>query len=313
MAGVAIGVLVIDFIMRLMVIEKKVAARYIENNPSLQKQHRSDEEQDDQVQDDGTSRDDGNADADANEESTLLPKGKSEGSDYYKIPQPQPRLIASVPILYCLSSPSLSLALIVALVQATLLSSFDATVPTHANDLFNYTSLTSSLLFIPLGIFNVLVGPIAGWSVDKYGTKPAAVVGYAFLVPVLALLRIPEAATSGNLKEPILYAVFLGLCGMGLAVIGAPSIVEAGAVVEKFHNRNPEMFGKNGPYAQLYSLNSMVFSLGLSVGPVLSGALTESIGYGNMNAVLAAISGCTSLACYMYLGRRPEVVQKARL
>lgn len=307
-AGVAVGVLVIDFIMRLMVIEKKVAARYIAQNPKLQSLDYDRNSNDAQTSDEAND----NADSPTDENTALLSSTKPEISDYYAIPQPQPKIITSVPILYCLSSPSLLLALIVALVQATLLSSFDATVPTHAHFLFGYTSLKSSLLFIPLGVFNVLVGPLAGWSVDRYGTKPAAVVGYAFLVPVLALLRLPTPSPPTESKQQILYAVILGLCGVGLAVIGAPSIVEAGAVVEQFHKRNPDVFGENGPYAQLYGLNSMVFSLGLSLGPVISGLLTDSIGYGDMNAVLAAVSGLTSAACYVWLGGRPRVLQAGR-
>lgn len=307
-AGVAIGILVVDFIMRLMVIEKKVAARYIANSPSLREQN-----SDPQHGNDGND-DEHDSEHQPSETDALLPDGpnndssKPEVSDYYAIPQPQPKVIRSIPILYCLSSPSLVLALTVALVQATLLASFDATVPTHSKELFGFSSLTSCLLFIPLGVFNVIVGPLAGWSVDRYGTKPAAVVGYAFLVPVLALLRIPTADPQP--EQPIIYAVILGLCGVGLAVIGAPSIVEAGAVVEQFHKRNPDVFGDNGPYAQLYGLNSMVFSLGLSLGPVIAGGLKDVIGYGDMNAVLAAISGLTSLACYVWLGGRPRGLQK---
>lgn len=117
------------------------------------------------------------------------------------------------------------------------------------------------------------MGPIAGWAVDKYGTKPVAVLGYGYLVPMLALLRIPNAEP--QTQQVIVYGVILGLCGIGLAVIGAPSIVEAGSVVEKYHKRNPEFFGEQGPYAQLYGCNSMVFSLGLSVGPVIAGGLAD--------------------------------------
>lgn len=293
--------------MRLMVIEKKVAARYIANNTDLHKKHAGDGHEPDHTHAD-TSEEHG--EHDPTEESPLIPQGdrSKEISDDFTIPQPQPILIQKVPILYCLSSPSLILALIVALVQASLLAAFDSTLPTHAQDLYGFDSLKSSLLFVPLGMLNLIFGPIAGWAVDRYGTKPAAVFGYAYLVPILALLRLPQAEPQP--QQPLFYAGLLALCGVGMATIGSPSIVEAGAVVEQFHKKNPGAFGEQGPYAQLYGLNSMVFSLGLSIGPVLAGGLRDRINYGNMNAVLAGVSGITALACYIWLGGKPRGLQK---
>ena len=297
------GILAIDFLMRLLVIEKKVAARYISKIPELsdgtqRHEHLTTEHE-------ATTHGDSNEE-DASEDSPLLGHGdrSKEISDYYAIPQPQPKVIEKAPILYCLSSPSLILALVVALMQATLLAAFDSTIPTHAQDLYGYDSLKSSLLFIPLGIFNLLFGPLAGWAVDRYGTKPAAVFGYAYLVPILALLRIPQAEPQP--QQPLLYAGLLALSGVGMATIGSPSIVEAGAVVEQFHKKNPGVFGEQGPYAQLYGMNSMIFSLGLSVGPLVAGGLRDRIGYGNMNAVLAGMSGITAVACYIWLGGKPQ-------
>ena len=290
--------------MRLLLIEKKVAARFYTHDP---------------CQEDHTHVDQHNRDTEAHavedtldhqpgETSPLLAKTKSNDtsqSDLYYIPsENRSALYRAVPILHCFRSPSLVLAQVVALIQALLLAAFDATIPTHAYSLYKFSSLKSALLFIPLGVCNVIVGPLGGWAVDAYGTRPVAVIGYAYLVPVLALLRLPVSEPEPN--QPILYGALLGLCGIGMAVIGAPSIVEAGAVVDKFHKRNPEIFGEQGPYAQLYAVNSLVFSAGLSLGPVLAGHLREWIGYGNMNAVLAAISGVTAASCYIWLGSQPR-------
>lgn len=287
--------------MRLMVIEKKVAARYIAENPQLRKKHANDDSDWQSLHTDPTQ---GRHEREPTEDSPLLARDHAkEISNDFIIPQPQSKLIQKIPILYCLSSSSLILALIVALVQATLLAAFDSTIPTHSQDLYGFDSLKSSLLFVPLGIFNLVFGPLAGWAVDRYGTKPAAVFGYGYLIPVLGLLRLPQSEPQP--QQPVLYASLLALCGVGLATIGSPSIVEAGAVVEQFHKKNPGVFGDQGPYAQLYGMNSMVFSLGLSVGPVLAGGLRDAIGYGNMNAVLATISGLTALSCYFWLGGKP--------
>lgn len=293
--GLGFAILAIDFIMRVLVIEKKVAKRYdaYESDHATTPDSGANREQDDQEgQQNG-------------EEEPLL--GKKENQEF-KIRDDLPWICRKVPILPCLADPRLLTALLVAFVQATLLGNFDATVPIVGQELFNFSSLEAGILFCPLGAFDLFLGPIAGWVTDRYGTKITSVTGYTYLVPVLVLLRLPHA---GGKDQMILYGALLALCGAGLAIIGAPSIVEAGAVVENYYKANPDFFGEDGPYAQLYGLNSMVFSLGLTVGPELAGELKQSIGYGNMNIVLAGLSLATAILCFVYMGGKPKMLRKA--
>lgn len=299
--GAGFAVLAIDFTMRAVVIEKKVARRYEgqSDNPTHD-------------QDNGT---DGHANGNAGgqdeesqangEEEPLLRKKEEKQS--FKLSPDQPKIARAIPILPCLSDPRLLSALLIALVQATLLGSFDSTVPTVGQEFFGFSSLEAGILFLPLGIADLILGPLWGWLVDKYGTKPVAVASYTYLVPILILLRLPHP---GNTKQAVLYGSLLALCGIGLAGIGAPSIVEAGDVVQKYYEANPEFFGEDGPYAQLYGLNSMVFSAGLTLGPEIAGEVKEVIGYGNMNAVLAAICALTAVLSFVYMGGKPKMLQR---
>ncbi|GAM90209.1 hypothetical protein ANO11243_082500 [Dothideomycetidae sp. 11243] len=292
--GLGFAILAIDFIMRVLVIEKKVAKRYdakdADAGGDLERSRSRDAEN-------GSSHD---AEEGNGEEEPLL--GKREAEEF-KLSEDQPSIARRITIIPCLKNSSLITALLVAFVQALLLGNFDATVPTTGQELFGFDSLKAGLLFLPLGAFDLVIGPLAGWFVDRYGTKPGAVVGYGFLVPVLVLLRLPH---EGGKDQIILYGGLLALCGIGLAVIGAPSIVEAGAVVQKYYQANPDFFGEQGPYAQLYGLSSMVFSLGLAVGPELAGELKQAMGYGNMSIVMAAISLATAVLCFVFLGGRPK-------
>lgn len=297
--AIGLAVLVLDLIMRMLVIEKKVARRYS-----------AEESQDTGDPDVATSRarDGGEAEEQPNgqldEEQPLL--GRKDEQDF-KLSEDQPAIARKITILPCLVNPRLLTAFLVAFIQALLLGSFDATVPTTAQELFGLDSLKAGLLFLPLGAFDLVVGPLAGWFVDRYGTKPGAVLGYTFLVPVLVLLRLPH---QGGKDQIFLYSGLLALCGIGLAVIGAPSIVEAGSVVQKYYEANPDFFGEQGPYAQLYGVNSMVFSLGLTIGPALAGELKQSLGYGNMNIVLASISFATAVLCLVWLGGKPKFLTR---
>ncbi|GIZ41561.1 hypothetical protein CKM354_000486100 [Cercospora kikuchii] len=303
------SILAVDFIMRLLVIEKKIANKYYADDPSTVSDlntTRANGETNGQSQDT-----EAQPNGDTNDEEQPLLGGKHPDDTYYKLKprEEYPKLVQWIPILPCLSDPMLLTALLVAMIQAVLLGSFDSTIPTVAKQLFGFTSLRSGLLFIPLGVFDFILGPVFGWCVDRFGTKPVAVLSYAFLVPVLVCLRIPH---EGGTDQIIVYAVLLGLCGIGLAGIGAPSIVEAGAIVQKYYEVNPDYFGEKGPYAQLYGMSNMVFSFGLTVGPELAGELKQAIGYGNMNIVLAAVCLITSVLCYIFIGGKPKVLRREK-
>ncbi|KAK5259742.1 hypothetical protein LTR40_005398 [Exophiala xenobiotica] len=266
--GLGSALLGLDFIMRLLVIEKKVAAKH-DKSFQVSKDARVRAEGD---EDDNSTNPDPETTSAGSEQDLLLPNKEDK---QYAIPD----------------------------------ATFDATIPTEAQALFGFDSLQAGLLFIALDIPYLLLGPIAGWCVDRYGTKPASVLGFGFLVPSLILLRLPPAQITPNVKSNIiLYCGLLALNGMGLAVIGSPSIVESSDVVQRYDKANPGLFGENGPYAQLYAFNSLVFSAGLTIGPILSGGLKDAIGYGNMNIVVACISGITALLSFFFVGGKPKIV-----
>jgi MFS family permease len=289
--------LALDFILRILIIEKKTAARYnyTEEANDEPSGHISEEQ--------SGEGEDGH---EASEEDPLIRK-KEENT--YKVSSDQSRAVRAFPLLVCLKNPRLLTALLLAFVQATLLGTFDATIPTVAQDYFGFSSLRGGLLFMALVLPYLVLGPVAGWAVDRYGAKPAAVIGFGYLAPVLVLLRLVQP---GGKPQVIIYCVLLALCGMGMGVIGSPSIVEAAHVVQMYQKANPDFFGEQGPYAQLYSINSMVFSLGLTVGPLVSGLLRGSIGYGNMNLVVAALCFTTAVLSFIYVGGKPNIVKKKR-
>jgi MFS family permease len=290
----------VDLVLRLLVIEKKIAKLYQQpstngtNTPSQPDSHSNLPASEvtpllNDIQ---------------GEDSTLARNRQNEDLTSFIIPPNQNALIRQAPILACLKNLSLLTAFLVGFMQASILGAFDATIPTIAVEYYNFTSLRAGLLFLALGIPTLLLGPVAGWAVDRFGTKPAATLGFTYITPVIACLRFVEP---GGTPQVRVYAVILALCGVGLAAIDAPSIVEAGLVVEKYHKANPDFFGINGPYAQLYGLNSMVFSAGFTLGPLIAGSLKDSIGYGNMNTLLAGATGITALLSFLFIGGRPNL------
>jgi len=284
--GAGIGLVVVDFILRMLMVEKKVAAKYDSHSSRGHEEEASDD----------------------TEQTPLIPDTLT-AHKRYKLKQPTNRITRALPILLLFRDPGLVTAIWVAFMQAFLLGSFDATVPLVASEQFGFDSLKAGLLFLPLGGADFLLGPVFGYCVDRYGTRLLSILGFSVLVPTLALLRLSVDSSLteplNNIRHIVLYAGLLAANGVGLAIINSPSIVEAGNIVEKYRQANEEIFIE-APYAQLYGINSMVFSAGLSLGPLLAGYLRERIGYGNMNAVLAGICGLTAVFVGTYMGRKEE-------
>ncbi|KAF3035209.1 hypothetical protein E8E12_003012 [Didymella heteroderae] len=290
--GVGIGLVVIDFILRILMVEKKVKDKYLTDSNTRAEQSNGTNEPD-------------------TEETPLLPDSNIQDIDErYRLTPPKNRVTRTLPILLLLRDAGLLTAILIAFMQAALLGTFDATVPLVAESSFGFDSLKAGLLFLPLGGANFFLGPVFGWAVDRYGTWLFSVIGFAFLVPTLVLLRLPvensivEKLDNGHLIA--LFASVLGLNGAGLAIIGSPSIVEAGRLVENYSKANKDIFSEGAPWAQLYGINSMVYSGGLAVGPLVAGVLREKIGYGNMNVVLAGVCAVTAVLAALFIGRKED-------
>lgn len=216
--AVCILLILIDIALRLLMIEKKTAARY----QHIDKYGQSSANLDGAMADD--------------EERPLLPS-KSEDLSAYKITNAS-KFVTKVPILACFKNPSLITALSIGFLQAMLLGAFDATVPMVAYEYYGFDSLKAGLLFIALGLPTLLFGPIFGWMVDKYGPKLLATVGYAYLTMMLLLLRLVRP---GGAEQVGIYATILAFCSVGIAAIDAPSLVESSMVVDKYFQANPGM------------------------------------------------------------------------
>jgi len=289
--AVGLALVCIDFVMRLLMIEKKVALQYdaaLLSDPVAEAYIDSSEN--------------------LTTESTPLLSEDTTDLINYRLPEPKHRITRSLPILLVLRDPGLLTAFFIGFMQAALLGAFDATIPLVAFSRYGFDSLKAGLLFLPLGGADFLFGPVFGWCVDRWGTKPVSVCGFAFLVPALALLRLPaEVTTHLEMgRQVTLYSCLLALNGFGLAIINSTSVVEAGSVLERYWKANSDLFAGQAPYAQLYGINSMLWSAGLTVGPIVGGTLREKIGYGNMNAVLASVCGMTAVLAALFVGDKSQ-------
>ncbi|KAJ4375472.1 hypothetical protein N0V86_007003 [Didymella sp. IMI 355093] len=290
--GMAYGLIGLDIILRLLLVEKKVAARW---DPVAEAQ----------AQDAADSCTSGPTLA--QDETTDTEKGL--GSEESVIP-PTPagtklrdrRRDHLPPVLALLYSRRLLAALFCALIQAALITSFDSVLTIHAANLFGWTATGAALLFLPIVIPSFLA-PAFGWFSDKYGGRYPATLGFLGACPPLICLRFVDENT---MNDKVILCALLALTGLFLALTFPPIMAEISGVVEAKEKSmlaaGRAGFGPGGAYAQAYGLFNMAFAGGCMVGPLLAGFIVEDKGWSIMALVLGILSAITAVPACLWLG-----------
>lgn len=290
--GMAYGLIGLDIILRLLLVEKKVAARW-------------------------GSVADGQATAAADSPNSGPVLTQNETTDTEKGFTPgqseTPDLSGGAhlrdrrrdrlpPVLALLYSRRLLAALFCALVQAALLTSFDSVLTIHAANLFGWTSTGAALLFLPLVIPSFLA-PAFGWFSDKYGGRYPVALGFLGACAPLICLRFVDA---NKMQDKVILCALLALTGLFLALTFPPIMAEISSVVEAKEKSmlasGRAGFGPGGAYAQAYGLFNMAFAGGCMVGPLLAGFIVEDKGWPIMALVLGILSAVTAVPACLWLG-----------
>lgn len=225
--AMAFGLIVLDIILRVVMIEKKVAARWIprENAGDQRRQEKSASEPA-QLGDPGLFTTDmemapttcqtklepaSNSQLAADEIKQSVADGL-QGNTLVSVKELTSRL---PPMIYLLSSRRVMNALWACMIQASLLSAFDTILPLFVRDTFHWNSLGAGLIFLPIVVVSFL-GPIVGFYSDKYGPRWFATVGFIAACPFLILLRLVR---KDSLDQKVLLCALLALIGLTLTVV----------------------------------------------------------------------------------------------
>ncbi|MCJ1295433.1 hypothetical protein MMC34_006996 [Xylographa carneopallida] len=275
---IAFGVIVLDVSLRLLLIEKKVARRWLVEPAAVAEEVAS-----------------------ASAPDTPFPSPTTTTTttttNTTTAPQP-PRRFPLPPILTLLSSRRLLSALWACLVQATLTTAFDSVLPLYAATTFHWTSTGAGLLFLPL-IIPSFGAPLVGFLADRHGPRYLAFAGFAFAFPPLLLLRL---VTANTVPQKALLCALLALVGAGLATAMVPLMAEVTYVVEARERKNPGCFGDRGAYAQAYALFNVFFAAGTLIGPIWGGFVLGRAGWGVMSLTLGLLAVGTSVLVVIYTG-----------
>lgn len=292
--GMAYALIGLDIVLRLLLVEKKVAARWDIDTSGNALVVASDELSEGRTS--TATRTNGIADP----EKTAPVTSDRPGIDATEFRERRRDRLP--PVLSLLYSRRLWAALICSLVQAALLTSFDSVLTIHAANIFGWSSTGAGLLFLPLVIPGFLA-PLFGWLSDKFGGRYFVTVGFLCACPPLVCLRFVNENT---IKDKILLCALLAVTGLFLAITFPPIMAEISSVVEAKEKsmlaRGHLGFGKGGAYAQGYSLFNVAFAAGCMAGPLLAGFIVEAKGWSTMAWVLGLVSAIAAVPAFLWLG-----------
>ncbi|KAB8446242.1 hypothetical protein FH972_025224 [Carpinus fangiana] len=287
--GMCFALIGVDILLRLVMIERRVAKRWLEPESKPPGSSSSAKSHDDP----------------AVASNILEPgSGKSTTPAPAQLPPPRVTIMPGTrttklpPIITLLSSRRLLAALWAALVQASLLTAFDSTLPIYVRSIFSWTSLGAGLIFLPVALPSLLA-PVVGYFSDRYGPRWFAAVGFLLAVPPLVLLRYVD---HNSLKQKVLLCALLALIGIALDLTFPPVMAEITYVVNAKERARPGLFGDRGAYAQAYALFNMAFAGGCLIGPLWGGLIQESAGWGTMAWTLGLLSGVTAIPTALMMG-----------
>ncbi len=199
-------------------------------------------------------------------------------------------------VVRLLMEPRILAATLTGFIEACIVGGpLDAVLPLHLEEIFGFDSLTSGAMFTAVAVPATVVGPLAGWWMDRSGPRIVALSGLIFTPIFSVFLAFPHGpAIPRNIA---LMAVLLVAEGAALSLLASPGNTEISLYLDTIPN--PEK-----SRAQAYSLYGVAYSLGSLVGPLVSAALVDGIGWGWMTTIWGAVTLLCIPVVSRYMGKR---------
>lgn len=189
------------------------------------------------------------------------------------------------PLLALLRQHRLQLVMWANFINIFSLTSFDAVLPLYVDETFGWGSTGAGLIFLPL-LLPTLIAPYIGKLCDKYGTRRLLCSGFILACPILISLRRVEHS---SLQQAVLLCALLCLLGLSSALVATPVMAEIAYIVGEA--KPSERHDTASGYAQAYGLYFLVSALATLCGPLLSGLIQRTSGWGAMTLSLGILNG----------------------
>ena len=203
------------------------------------------------------------------------------------------------PIIRILLSSRMLVGLVGGLLQSSLNVAFDSTLPLVVKALFGWEQTGQGLIFITI-LLPSLLQPFFGAITDRYqqGRRLLAAGGCLLATPAFVLLRL---VTQDTLGQKALLCALLVIIGLGMAIAMPAIIAEIGATVADVKKKDPQAI-KGSAMATGWSLVNAAYAAGCLVGPLFAGLIRNAAGWQTTSWCLGLLSGVTSVFLLLFLG-----------
>ncbi|KAJ5306192.1 hypothetical protein PENANT_c024G10199 [Penicillium antarcticum] len=221
--------------------------------------------------------------------------------DYYKI------MLTDARVLTALSN---------VVVVSSLIAGINNTLPVHLKEAFGWKSLLISMMFFCLQVPNIALSGPAGWLRDRGGLRGPTTLGWSAMVPLILLLGVPGDPhfpwATGNTAGQSIFTGSVIALGTVLPLVRGVGAVQLAYVVKDMEAKDPHMFEANRSNLRVFSMTEVGYSIGMMIGPLLSGSLVEGVGFFFMTVALAAICLVQAWASWRWLdAKSPTHVSEA--
>lgn len=214
-------------------------------------------------------------------------------------PQPHTSLRYRLPpTLSLLTSRRLFASLWGTLAASILTSSLDAVLPLFVRSTFAWKATAAGLIFLPI-VIPTFLAPLFGALADRSTPRYLTAVGFLGACPCWVLLRL---VTHDGLRQKALLCALLALLGVCQAAIMPCIMAEITYVVASKEGRRPGLFGRKGAYAQAYGLFNMAWAGGALVGPIWAGEVRDGAGWGTMAWSLGVLAAVSAVPAVLWCG-----------
>lgn len=196
-------------------------------------------------------------------------------------------------IIHLLRKPRLRAALWGTVVEASINTSFDSTLPLLVSTTFGWDSIGAGMIFLPVAMPSFF-GPVVGAISDRYGPKRLVAGGFLISAPLLICLQF---VTESTLAHQILLCSLLGGIGLCMACIIGPLMAEITWSIQEDSQDFTVV-----PYATAYGLYNCAFSLGAIFGPILGGIIRDRVGMWAVGLSFGVITAFTAVVCGLFTG-----------
>ncbi|KAL5343959.1 major facilitator superfamily domain-containing protein [Aspergillus crustosus] len=321
--GMAFALVGVDLVMRVVVVEKKVAARWLESE--LKNESESEDDDDDGALEDSilAARDGGGYQTFPNLNRPLDEESQDEGLNEHIQRQEPEQSIKGPTILQIAKQPRVVISSFGLLVQGLLFSAFDATIPIFVENTFKWTPLGAGVAFLPSALTAILE-PFFGYIADKYGPRIPTFTSFFLLpLPLVAMCFVSKNKASHiallltlltvvglliNLATPALY---LETQDVLESLQAKPQSQSQSETLNAPHQDNRQTQTESRPpstkhlsqlqprntsgIAQAFGIQTMAQFLGMFLGSLMGGFLDWRFGWGIM---VFSLGGLCFVSCW---------------